>query len=54
MLGGLRPLGMKPERSWGTGEGLGGLMVDMVVFRGLGEVKYRAVFRASGTEMEGV
>ena len=25
-------------------------MVDMVVLRGLGEVKYRAVFRASGTE----
>lgn len=29
MLSGLRPLGMKPERSWGTGEGLGGWMVNV-------------------------
>lgn len=44
MLGGSRPSGVKSERSWGNRRrGRGGAMVDMVVFRALREVKYRAV-----------
>lgn len=44
MLGGSRPSGVKPERSWGNRRrDQGGAMVDMVVFRALREVKYRAV-----------
>lgn len=48
MLSGLRPSGMKPEL--GNRRRVEGAMVDMVVFRGLEEVKYGAVFRARGTE----